>query len=141
MRSLTLKNYKEFIEAILAGEILYKDVTDLKMKLCPTTGNLVLQQGNDKWVDYLFCEFAHYQDWKILPKTILINGIEVPEPEMKNILHNQKYYLVDILNSKVSYGIWEGGYKDFQWLNYGLIHLTEEAAIIHRDALLSFTQK
>jgi hypothetical protein len=60
---------------------------------------------------------------------------------MKNILHNQKYYLVDILNSKVSYGIWEGGYKDFQWLNYGLIHLTEEAAIIHRDALLSFTQK
>lgn len=136
-----MKNHKEFMEAILAGEILYKDVTDIKIKLCPTTGNLVLQQGNSKWVPYLFYDYPHYQDWKILPKTININGIEVPEPERKNILHNQKYYLVDILNSKVSYGIWENSYKDFQWLNRGIIHLTEEAATIHRDALLSFTQK
>ena len=37
-----MKNYKEYIEALLAGEILYKDATGLKMKLCPTTKNLVL---------------------------------------------------------------------------------------------------
>ena len=136
-----MKTYKEFMEAILAGEILYKDLNGLKMKLCPTTGNLVLQEGNGKWVDYLFYEFPHYHDWRILPKTIIINGIEVPEPVRKPLDNNQKYYLVDILNSSVYSSWWGNSYKDYHWLNCGLIHLTEEAAIIHRDALLSFTQK
>lgn len=136
-----MKTYKEFMEAILAGEILYKDLNGLKMKLCPTTGNLVLQEGNGKWVDYLLYEFPHYHDWRILPKIIIINGIEVPEPERKLLAMQQKYYLVSLDTEDVRVQQWSESYYDYTWLNRGVIHLTKEAATVHRDALLSFTQK
>lgn len=136
-----MKTYKEFMEALMSGEVLYKHLNGLKMKLCSTNGNLVLQEGNGKWVDYLFHEILHYRDWKILPKTININGVEVPEPERKLLAIQQIYYFASLDTDEVRVQHWYDSYYDHMWLNRGLIHLTKEAATIHRDALLSFTNK
>jgi len=135
-----MKNYKEFMEAVLAGEILYKAITDIKMKLCPTTLNISLKSKDGVWVENVCWYFPDIAEWEILPKTININGIEVPEPVRKPLAHQQNYYLLAIYR-EVFYCSWLSTEQDYMWLNQGLIHLTKEAAIIHRDALLSFTQK
>ena len=91
-------------------------------------------EGHPAW------QFA--MEYRRKPRTININGFEVPEPVREPLQDYQKYYDVSIgsMESVVEYS-WDGGPMDFDTLNKGLIHLTKEAAMLHAKALLSFTQK
>lgn len=74
------------------------------------------------------------------PRTININGHEVPEPMRKAPEVGTKYYLVACqIMALVVCTVWSGEKFDNLWLQRGLCHLTRESAEMHAKALLSFT--
>jgi hypothetical protein len=81
-------------------------------------------------------------DYRRKPRTININGYEVPEPVREPLEDGQEYYDVSIgsADNVVKY-IWRGESWDFHTMDKGIVHLTKEAAMLHAEALLSFTQK
>ena len=70
------------------------------------------------------------------PKYIVVNGVNVPEPVREPLEDKKEYWL-----ASTSFGIshsyhWESTFGEIRWLSLGLIHLTEEAAQTHIDAML-----
>jgi hypothetical protein len=80
--------------------------------------------------------------FKRKPKTININGFEVPEPVREPLEYPQEFYLVSTTTENLGSMRW-GNHNEqqYRWLKQGLIHLTKENAELHAKALLSFTQK
>ena len=74
------------------------------------------------------------------PKTILINGHEVPEPHRTPLKDGVFYWIPDLFSGATSLR-WEDDYTDFVYLKNGFVHLTKEAAEKHFNALKSFTAK
>lgn len=72
------------------------------------------------------------------PKTILINGYEVPEPHRTPLKYDEEYWTPSLVCGATSLH-WEDSYTDFVYLKNGLVHLTKEAAKKHFNALKSFT--
>ena len=86
------------------------------------------------WVDWL--------KYRRKPRTIMINGIEVPEPVREKLNDGQRHWIVDITQDElVQLQHWVDDHLDARFLERGLIHLTEENARKHAEALLSFTRK
>lgn len=77
---------------------------------------------------------------RIKLETILINGFNINKPESKPLKLGQTYYLVNLSGSTEEW-YWDNNGIDNLWLSSGIIHLTQENAIAHSKALLSFTQK
>ena len=73
------------------------------------------------------------------PRTININGYEVPEPVREPLQDGDQYWIAD--TTGWSSFCWRDYPDDRRWLANGLIHLTEEAAQAHVEALLSFTRR
>jgi len=73
-------------------------------------------------------------------QTININGYEVPEPECEELVIGTKYFtplsIIHYCNKGFS---WIGDKIDEDFLKQGIIHLSYDAAKLHRNALLSFT--
>ncbi len=81
-------------------------------------------------------------EYRRKPRTININGFEVPEPVREPLEYRQDYYMPSIaFDPGTDHHTWRGDKYDDEWLARGLIHLTKEAAETHAKALLSFTQK
>ena len=70
-----------------------------------------------------------------------INGHLVPAPEREPLPNGTKYYVPWFFDDKAAPYTWYDARTDHRLLNSGLIHLTEEAANAHAEALLSFTNK
>ena len=89
--------------------------------------------------------FGHL-DWAVTrkyrrkPKTILINGHEVPEPCRKPLHSGQKFWTMNPFSGP-QWFTWNNSEEDFHALESGFVHLTEEAAEKHFNALKSFTAK
>ncbi len=75
------------------------------------------------------------------PRTININGYEVPEPLRIAPSPDTTVYAVGITHTKfiMEHTYDNARYWHKQLLNKGLLHLTKEAAELHAKALLSFT--
>ena len=83
-------------------------------------------------------------DWTLTPKpsTITINGIDVPSPEVVAPAVGTRYWWPDLFGGVMgTYSTWYNDEQDNQALARGIVHLTEEAALKHAEALLSFTTK
>jgi hypothetical protein len=84
--------------------------------------------------------FHDAHTFRIKPKTININGHEVPEPCREPLNKNEEYWIVEISSLRTIWVChWYGSDIDHQLLDRGLIHKTEEAAEAHAKALLTFT--
>ena len=96
----------------------------------------------DSWYDCTIpVAFSPDIKYRRKPKTILINGFEVPEPVREPLEEGQEYWLVELSTVEKTPVAWTMHTLDRQWLDAGLIHLTKEAAQTHIDALLSFTKR
>lgn len=91
--------------------------------------------------------FTWYPSWhpdtkyRRKPKTLNINGFEVPEPVKEPLSCCTVYYTPNLCNVyNVSEYTWSNSSLDTYRLISGVIHLTEEAAVAHAKALISFTQ-
>jgi hypothetical protein len=74
------------------------------------------------------------------PRTITINGVEVPEPLRVAPAFDTDYFVVKIHETNFA-TVWTNDSYDQRVLAAGLAHLTYEAAEIHTNALLSFTKQ
>jgi len=95
-------------------------------------------EGHPSWI--------RSNQYRRKPRTININGHEVPEPVREPLENGQGYYFVTLDCLVISNGVanvrWDSSYKyDLARLKAGIIHLTPEAAETHAKALLSFTEK
>lgn len=79
-----------------------------------------------------------YTKYRRKPKTILINGYEVPEPCRTPLKYGEAYWTLSLVCGATSLR-WEDSYTNFVYLKNGLVHLTKEAAEKHFNALKSFT--
>ena len=104
-----------------------------------------LSECTNQWIDAVDLVAFHPKiKYRRKPKTVSINGIEVPEPVREPLEDGQEYWLADTSTSNASMTrgcVWRGDGYDYKWLAAGLIHLSEEAAQTHIDALLSFTKR
>lgn len=81
-------------------------------------------------------------NFRIKPDIITINGREVPAPVREVPLRGTKYWVVDFVEERgYDNEIWEDFPAEKRDLSRGLIHLTEDAARQHAEALLSFTRR
>jgi len=81
-------------------------------------------------------------EYRRKPRTVNINGFEVPEPVRTPLENGTIYYATYLFSLDESvHTIWSGDSFDIKCLEKGLIHLTEEAAIKHADALLAELEK
>ena len=84
-------------------------------------------------------------DYKIISRssraptpTIIVNGIEVPEPVREALEKRQVYWLVFPVGAELSMeATWYDEATHHTRLNRGLIHLTEAAAVAHAKAMLA----
>ena len=99
-----------------------------------SVGDWFACQDHPKWLEH----YA-YERIPTPPAVILINGIKVPEPVREPLNIGDRYFVTDL---RRCYGSeWDDDPTDCKRFQSGMIHLTEEAAEIHRKALLSFTAK
>lgn len=126
--------------------------------------DLMLEYGKDAlvskepWKDWEFADELHNYEWvacdanpawaldtryRRKPKTILINGYEVPEP-IRNLPDLGKCRIsetvwIPSLSEYPSFALGVGNSYTRVFFDRGLCHLTKEAAELHAKALLSFT--
>ena len=87
-------------------------------------------------------EWHEHYEYRRKPKTITINGIEVPEPIREAPKVGEQFFFVDLsLPTLTTYHPWEDDAYDRAWLKKGLIHSTKEAALAHAKALLAPSQR
>lgn len=125
-------NHREILEALLAGETLV-DLYDDKMTR-RLYGDRIIDQNS------LSGDSIALLDWKIKPRTININGYEVPEPTRVKPKHGEPYYIVYLTDAKVHSFNFTDTTSEDRWFRQGLLHKTKEAAELHLKALLSFTK-
>lgn len=91
-------------------------------------------RGHPRW--------SELTQYRRKPRTININGFDVPEPVREPLKYGVAYYIPDIGGYPSKYGsfLWSGDIYNTICLNRGMIHLTQEAAEIHARAILSFTE-
>ena len=68
------------------------------------------------------------------PKTIIVNGVEVPEP-LREVAEGQIVWLANFIYRKPMQLCMANVMRKERWLCQGLLHATEEAAQKHMDAL------
>lgn len=75
------------------------------------------------------------------PRTININGHEVPEPLRQALVRGASYYVPNVFSEgRADQMVWTGDDFDLRSLKRGLVHLNRAAAKAHAQALLSFTE-
>lgn len=91
------------------------------------------------WVDVAVLTFHEAAEYRLKPRTININGFEVPEPLRSVPAYGTSYFIIDLPD--VEGMTWTNVPDEYAWLKAGIIHLTREAAEKHLEALLSFTKE
>lgn len=100
---------------------------------------------SDDAVRWTPCDYHPDWDTSMLyrhrPRTININGFEVPEP-LRELPDSGNVYLAQIAAMKpVTIQLQKFNRRIVEnWLKLGLLHETREAAYVHMKALRSFTQ-
>lgn len=93
--------------------------------------------------DYSDCALAFYEHrLRIKPRTLSINGVEFPAPEITEPEMGTRYWIPSTSPAYHVMGFkWRGDDSDMYYLNAGYVHLNEESATLHADAILSVTRK
>ena len=124
----------EILRAIADGEkVQYRDTTSVE---------------NCNWKDFdvnsieacwnLLAPGEH--QWRIAPKTIKIGDIEVPEPCREAPKVGQTCWTVSPFSGALMFA-WAGDKGDQYAFDSGFVHLTEEAAQQHYEAIKSLLVK
>ena len=76
-------------------------------------------------------------EYRRKPSEITVNGIQVPAPERSPLELYTKYYLASPVSERPPHMYWQNAKSDFLWLNRGILHLSEEAAVKHMEAMIA----
>lgn len=98
-------------------------------------------KGTRGWTIVVHPTFSEATEYRIRPKVIRINGLEIPEPERAVPAENQIYYYPSVTDSDwVSGFSWHNDSIDKRILEAGLLHLTHANAWAHARAIFEPTK-
>lgn len=85
----------------------------------------------------LFCALHHPERFSLAPRTHMVNGFEVPAPEVEALTKGQKYFFgYGKLEEWFGWYFWRDDCMDRRMLNGKNVFLTPEAAIANAKAML-----
>lgn len=126
-----MKQYKHIFDALVNDEQLQVDQELMHQSWQAVDGRGALQ---------LIADGLPPHRIRSVPRTININGHEVPEPVRKPI-EGRSYYIPQICSNQLADRfLWSDHEMWLGYLSRGLVHFTHEAAEAHAKALLSFTE-
>lgn len=136
--------FKEALIAHLQGEKV--------QVLSKTKGYFLGGSGVEDWRDFseFFADVPLYEmqsltgkvtcrfsDIRLAPRTILVNGVEVPAPETAYPEDGIDFYVPDLAEADLfSKGNWDEAEWDLNALDRGLVYLDKESAIARAKAML-----
>ena len=122
------------------GDVLYGTWCGNRHSGYEITGKDV--DGRPMWCDVVvLTESLDHLTWtKPKAPPLNINGHIVPAPEREPLPEYTEYFVPCLFDGKADNYEWVGDNVDNRFLNSGLIHLTEEAATAHSQALISLTK-
>ena len=124
-------NFQEWCKSILGFVQAGAEGKEIEYK---RKGSEIWWSFNNADLDYL--SFTTIEEYRIKPKTIKVNGFDVPEP-LSSIREEEKYFIPAIdLPSMWDEFEWYGDSADHMLKKRGICHPTKEAAIAHAKALL-----
>ena len=92
------------------------------------------------WVDcngnYALIMITSHRSIRVKPSTIMIGGVEVPEPMRVTPIYGATCYMVDLANSCTTAIIWAGYNDQRKWLKSYVVQATEKGAEEMLAALL-----
>lgn len=95
----------------------------------------VWHQCNDhpRWLSHM-----EYRRKPISPKTCVVNDEEISSPCVKELKSGQNYWAV--FQPVIEQRIWENTVHDRYLSQCGMVHLSKEDAMIHRDVLVQYNK-
>ena len=82
-------------------------------------------------------DFAGACEYRIAPRMILVNGVEVPAGEKEAPSKGATYYIPDPGEESLAYDFsWSDDDMDARFLERGLVYLDKESAIARAKAML-----
>lgn len=76
-------------------------------------------------------------EFRLKPRTILVNGVEVPAPEKEAPADGADYFIPVTTFEDLHDALqWDGSLIDSRWLKAGLVYLDKESAIARAKAML-----
>lgn len=110
----------------------------LPLVTAQANGEVIQMYVGDEWYDCMApTAFVDGLKYRVKPKTILVNGFEVPEPMREAPKNGNKYFTHSLMAKEFNCGAtWENDGVDVRMLERGLCHTTKEAAIAHAKAML-----
>lgn len=82
-------------------------------------------------------QFGKNYEFRLAPRTILVNGVEVPAPEKNAPKEGENYFLVQCEETEyVQELVWENCVPEEIWLSRGLVYLDRDSAIARAKAML-----
>lgn len=137
-KSLTVNNFKENYMKHVHADLMMKYAEIAQRDPKPWT----YFQVSDDSVKWFNCvqevQFLSKNNYRLKPRTINVNGFEVPEP-IRQMSVGNIYYIV---KTPFVEGITCNSEPyETQLISSGVVHLTRENAEKHLEALLSFTKE
>jgi hypothetical protein len=132
-------NHREVLESLLRGDVV-RDIINKKIKI--RLGDYKLEYWENETWNTVVSEIS-LEGWELEPKTIIINGIEVPKPLCAtDVCPMLTVYVVNLMTeqlySEIVYN--KENSAHIAYLERGLLHSTREDAINNALALLSLTE-
>lgn len=94
-------------------------------------------EHTEEWIAKATGSLRADTKYRIKPRTITVNGFEVPEPMRIKPDEGFEYFVSTPSDSEMFYvATWDDDIHDERWFYRGLCHTTEEAAIAHAKAML-----
>lgn len=138
-----MKNQKEMMEALLAGERLVgiEERSVNEYWLDKQDGRIYYRNTKKGTFTYRCNGIPTFDKLRVKPKTININGIEVPEPA-KDLKIGDRYWVpnLGVERERAIEYIFDHSYRSDTHRDMGFAHRTKEAAELHAQALVSFTR-
>ena len=115
----------------------------LPLVTAQANGEVIQMYVGDHWSDCVEpTAFVNGCKYRIKPKTILVNGFEVPEPMREAPKNGNKYFTPSLMAKEFNCGAtWSSDSVDKGFFGRGICHTTKEAAIAHAKAMLGIDPK
>ena len=132
-KNFTSINNKKYVHA----DLIMKYALAAQTSETPWENFELRQTENDYWHPatgvLLFCSTLQY---RLKPKTIKIGYIDVPAPEKQPPMQSQQFWITSLNPNECKSDLWMNDFKPHtDLLKFGCVHLSEENAKIHSNAL------
>lgn len=125
-------NFKQSLIAHLQG-----DKVECRVKKDGRKLNFIDEFGNLSVYSVVNHDHDELYEFRLAPRKIVVNGVEVPAPEKDAPADGSGYYTPHVTREQgYSKDTWDGASFDLHVLEQGLVYLNKEDAIARSKAML-----